>query len=96
MYMYYIHVPAAPLPTFILGPQSTEHAQFFEKLGPDGGELCDNITCLGTKCPHRHLHILRGQVDNPVYIHVHVHVQRMIMQMYNSCSLLGIQYLLKL
>ena len=40
-------VSAVPLPTFVLGPQSTEHAQFFEKVGPDGGELCENITCLG-------------------------------------------------
>ena len=36
-----------PIPTFILGPQSTEHAQYFEKIATDGGELCENITCLG-------------------------------------------------
>ena len=37
----------APLPTLILGPHSTEHAQFFAELSADGGELCNNITHLG-------------------------------------------------
>ena len=38
---------AVPLPTFILGPLSTEHAQCYADLKADGGELCSNITCLG-------------------------------------------------
>ena len=41
-------ISAVPIPTFILGPQSTEHAQFFEKITCEGGEMCENITCLGT------------------------------------------------
>jgi hypothetical protein len=36
-----------PLPTFILGPTSTEHAQFYKDLSADGGEMCPNLTCLG-------------------------------------------------
>lgn len=36
-----------PLPTFILGPSSTEHAQCLTELSSDGGELCANLTCLG-------------------------------------------------
>jgi len=38
-----------PIATFILGPCSTEHAQFFDGLSADGGELCSNVTCLGQR-----------------------------------------------
>ena len=43
----YILCAAVPIATFVLGPCSTEHAQFFQEVGPDGGELCPNMTCLG-------------------------------------------------
>ena len=41
------HYSLVPIPTFILGPLSTEHAQFYGNLSSDGGELCNNVTCLG-------------------------------------------------
>ena len=40
---------SVPLPTYILGPVSSEHAQYFEEVSPDGGEIGPNITCLGKK-----------------------------------------------
>ena len=73
MYMCHHSLSAAPLPTFVLGPQSTEHAQFFEKLGPDGGELCENITCLGRQKTMSTQSFI-CQVAQPC-----VHVQHMIL-----------------
>ena len=32
---------------FILGPTSTDCQRFFDGITSDGGELTDNITCLG-------------------------------------------------
>ena len=32
---------------FILGPTSTDCQRFFQGITSDGGELTDNITCLG-------------------------------------------------
>ncbi len=40
-------IVVVPLPTVILGPTSTEHAQYFKDLSGDGGEMCANLTCLG-------------------------------------------------
>ena len=48
--------PVVPIPTFILGPLSPEYSSYYDNVSGDGGELCDNITCLGrcnddiTKC----------------------------------------------
>ncbi|XP_064384040.1 CWF19-like protein 1 [Halichondria panicea] len=42
-------VETVPLPTFILGPCSIEHGQFYGDLSRDGGELCPNVTCLGQR-----------------------------------------------
>lgn len=37
-----------PLATYILGPTSSEQVPFYGGLSLDGGELCPNLTCLGT------------------------------------------------
>ena len=41
---------AVPIATFVLGPTSPKHTQFYKGLDQDGGELCPNITCLGQRC----------------------------------------------
>ena len=46
----YIHIYISflvPIPMFILGPTSTDCQTFFDGITSDGGELTDNITCLG-------------------------------------------------
>ena len=43
----FFYVPTAPLPTYVMGPTSKDHVSFYDPLGHDGGELCDNITFLG-------------------------------------------------
>lgn len=40
---------AVPMATYILGPSAEEHAQFYDGVGADGGELCANVTCLGQR-----------------------------------------------
>ena len=45
--MYFFYIPTAPLPTYVMGPTSKDHVSFYDPLGHDGGELCDNITFLG-------------------------------------------------
>ncbi len=42
-------VHAVPMATYILGPSTTEHAQFYSGVGSDGGELCTNVVCLGQR-----------------------------------------------
>lgn len=39
-------MPAAPVATFLLGPNSAAHGEFFPD--PDGAELAPNVTYLGT------------------------------------------------
>ena len=46
-YTYFL-LYTVPLATYILGPTSSEQVPFYGGLGLDGGELCPNLTCLGT------------------------------------------------
>lgn len=45
--IYCIICVTAPLPIYILGPRSSDCEKFYEGIGFDGGELAENITCLG-------------------------------------------------
>jgi hypothetical protein len=40
---------SAPLPIFVLGPDKEECCHYYDAIPPAGGELAENITCLGQR-----------------------------------------------